>query len=153
MAGAPAVLMWRSTSCAGCNRHAPCRHADTAVICPGADLQGRASVLWDQRNGMICGLSMARAMNDGSPRRIPPFLYQLLPRSGNMRIDIDKRGIVYKRNLTLKGGLGFKRGEYLRILKPGKHSTPWWHHVEQHDVFDPFRPKETCRCSSTTRNS
>lgn len=58
-----------------------------------------------------------------------------------MRIDIDKRGIVYKRSLTRKGGLGFKRGEYLRMLKPGKHSISPWHQVELHDIFDPFRPK------------
>ncbi len=58
-----------------------------------------------------------------------------------MRIDIDKRGIVYKRSLTLKGGLGTKRGEYLRLLKPGKHSIRPWQQVELHDVFDPFRPK------------
>ena len=59
MAGGPAVRTWRSSSCADCNRHAPCRHADTAVICPGADPQGRASVRGGQRNGMIRGLSMA----------------------------------------------------------------------------------------------
>jgi len=58
-----------------------------------------------------------------------------------MRIDIDKRGIVYKRNFTLKGGLGFKRGEYLRMLKPGQHSIPPWQQAELHDIFDPFRPK------------
>ena len=58
-----------------------------------------------------------------------------------MRIDIDKRGIVYKRVLGLKEGLGVKRGEYLRMLKPGRHSVPPWQQVELHDVFDPFRPK------------
>ena len=58
-----------------------------------------------------------------------------------MRIDIDKRGIVYKRGLTLKGGLRFKRGEYLRVLKPGQHSISMWQQVELHDIFDPFRPK------------
>jgi len=50
-----------------------------------------------------------------------------------MRIEIDRRGIVYKRNLTLKGGLGFKRGEYLRMLKPGKHSISPREQVELHD--------------------
>ena len=58
-----------------------------------------------------------------------------------MRIEIDPRGIVYKRNLNVKGGLGFKRGEYLRMLMPGKHSISPWEQVELHDIFDPFRPK------------
>jgi regulator of protease activity HflC (stomatin/prohibitin superfamily) len=58
-----------------------------------------------------------------------------------MRIEIDRRGIVYKRNLKIKGGLGFKRGEYLRMLMPGKHSISPWEQVELHDIFDPFRPK------------
>jgi regulator of protease activity HflC (stomatin/prohibitin superfamily) len=58
-----------------------------------------------------------------------------------MRIEIDRRGIVYKRNLKLKGGLGFKRGEYLRMLKPGKHPISPREQVELHDIFDPFRPK------------
>lgn len=74
MAGAPAVRAWRSSSCAGGNRHAPCRHADTAAICPGADPRSRTGGPGDRRDGMIRGSSMAPRKNDGSPRRIPPFL-------------------------------------------------------------------------------
>jgi hypothetical protein len=74
MAGAPAVRTWRSSSCADGNRHAPCRHADTAVIRPGAGPRSRPSVREDRRDGMIRGSSVAPRENDGSPRRIPPFL-------------------------------------------------------------------------------
>ncbi len=53
-----------------------------------------------------------------------------------MRIDIDKRGIVYRR------GLGYGRGEYVGMLKPGRHMVPPWHQVDLHDIFDEFRPKK-----------
>jgi len=52
-----------------------------------------------------------------------------------MRIDVDKRGIVYQRRMANK------RGEYLRMLKPGKHTVPPWQEVVLHDVFDQFMPK------------
>lgn len=52
-----------------------------------------------------------------------------------MRIDIDQRGLVYRR------GVGNKRGEYLRLLRPGKHAVPPWQTVETHGVFDEFIPK------------
>lgn len=52
-----------------------------------------------------------------------------------MRIDVDQRGIVYKRKL------GNKRGEYLRMLKPGKHTLPPWQMVEVYGIFDEFIPK------------
>ncbi|NTV79814.1 MAG: slipin family protein [Candidatus Aminicenantes bacterium] len=52
-----------------------------------------------------------------------------------MRIDIDQRGIVYRR------GVGKKRGEYLRMLKPGKHTIPPWQMAEVYGIFDEFIPK------------
>ena len=79
MAGAPAVRAWRSSSCAGCSRHAPCRHADTAVICPGADPRGRASVPGGQRNGMVCGLSVAPRDARWSSKAHPAVPLQIIP--------------------------------------------------------------------------
>jgi regulator of protease activity HflC (stomatin/prohibitin superfamily) len=52
-----------------------------------------------------------------------------------MRIDVDKRGLVYRR------GFGSKRGEYLRLLKPGKYLVPPWEMVEIYGIFDEFIPK------------
>jgi len=52
-----------------------------------------------------------------------------------MKIDVDKRGIVFKR------GLATKRGEYLRMLKPGRHTLPPWQHVEIYDIFEEFVPR------------
>jgi regulator of protease activity HflC (stomatin/prohibitin superfamily) len=52
-----------------------------------------------------------------------------------MRIDIDKRGLVYRRRF------GSRRGEYLRLLKPGKHMIPPWETVEIYGVFDEFIPQ------------
>ena len=56
-------------------------------------------------------------------------------RGGNMRIDIDQRGIVYRR------GVGSRRGAYLRMLKPGKHAIPPWQLVDVYGIFDEFIPK------------
>ena len=52
-----------------------------------------------------------------------------------MRINIDQRGLVYRRSV------GSKRGEYLRMLKPGKHTIPPWRLVEIYGIFDEFIPK------------
>jgi regulator of protease activity HflC (stomatin/prohibitin superfamily) len=52
-----------------------------------------------------------------------------------MRIEIDQRGIVYRR------GVGSRRGPYLRMLKPGKHVLPPWQLVDVYGIFDEFIPK------------
>jgi regulator of protease activity HflC (stomatin/prohibitin superfamily) len=52
-----------------------------------------------------------------------------------MRINIDQRGLVSRR------GVGSKRGEYLRMLKPGRHTIPPWQLVEIYGIFDEFIPK------------
>jgi regulator of protease activity HflC (stomatin/prohibitin superfamily) len=53
-----------------------------------------------------------------------------------MKIEVDKRGIVYKR------GLRARHGEYVRMLKPGRHMLPPWYHVEIYDIFEEFIPKK-----------
>lgn len=59
-----------------------------------------------------------------------------------MRIDVDKRGIVYDRGLGYRYGFGRKRADYVRMLKPGRYSIPPWQQVELHDIFEPFVPKK-----------
>lgn len=46
-----------------------------------------------------------------------------------MKIEVDKRGLVFKRGLTSG------RGEYVRLLKPGRHTIPPWQQVEIYDIF------------------
>ena len=59
-----------------------------------------------------------------------------------MRIEVDKRGIVYKSGLAHRYGFATKLGEYVRMLKPGKYTVPPWQRVVVHDIFDPFAPKK-----------